>query len=372
MLRLLAAVFAVCLVAAGQSMNVDRLIAFLKSEERMLKEGTTSDKQLADFLAKVRLTERLDDRTIETLQGTGVYGPKTLEALRALRDKSQSLAASATPVQVEYVQPPPPSSIEQAAIIDHAREYAMAYSKTLPDFICTQVTRRFAAPTQRSRRDAGMEPSWQLLDTLTIKLSYFGQKEDYKLILVNSRPTTQPYESVGGSTSSGDFGTMMKDILDPASNARFEWQRWATLRDRLTMVFSYKVEQVRSQWHVLYERSYDIVPAYHGLVYVDAKTRDVTRVTLVADLPPSFPVDSAETILDYGYMDISGKRFLLPLKSRVNLAAGGILNRNDTEFLAYRKYSAESDIKFDVTETPEPLPDSATKETPPAPSGKKQ
>ena len=43
------------------------------------------------------------------------------------------------------------------------------------------------------------------------------------------------------------------------------------------------------------------------------------------------------------------------------MAASDFLSKNDQEYRVYRKYSAESDIKFD-TETPAPLPDDKTKE----------
>ena len=79
-------------------------------------------------------------------------GPKTLEALRKLRDQSQSLGA-ARPIltPARPMQEPPPSAEEQAAIIGEVRGYALAYSRQLPDFICTQVTRRFAAPRPVAR-----------------------------------------------------------------------------------------------------------------------------------------------------------------------------------------------------------------------------
>ena len=210
------------------------------------------------------------------------------------------------------------------------------------------------------------------MDTLTIKLSYFGQKEDYKLMLVNNTPTTQDYREIGGATSTGDFGSMMKDVFEPATQTRFEWDHWGTLRGRLSLVFAYRVAQSHSQWHLQYQHSMDMIPAYRGLVYVDKQTHQITRVTLAAEnIPPSFPISRAETILDYDYTAISGHTFLLPLKAEVIMTTDEYMSRNDTEFRLYRKYSAESEIKFD-TETPEPLPEESTKETPAAPAKKKQ
>jgi hypothetical protein len=365
--RLLAAVFAVCFVAMGQSLSVDKLIAFLQSSQKLIKEGKMSDRELAGYLTKVKLTERLDDRTIEDLQGTVALGPKTLEALHALRDHTQAFAAAKlAPPEPKATPIPPPSSEEQAAIISEVREYALNYSKTLPDFICTQVTRRYAAPVPGTRYggSAGSEPTWYAQDTLTIKLSYFEQKEDYKLILVNNSMTTQDYKTLGGATSTGDFGSMMREIFEPATQAKFEWDHWGTLRGRRVLAFSYRVAQFRSQWHINYDRKLDIVPAYKGLVYVDKQTHQVLRVTLDAeDIPASFPIRRADTILDYDFQEISGHTFLLPLKATTIMAASDYMTKNDEEFRVYRKYSAESDIKFDAADVPAPLTDDKTKET---------
>ncbi len=367
--RLVAAFLALCLSAAAETMSVDKLYAFVQSSEQLIREGRMTDRELANFLSKVSLTNRLDDRGIEQLQGIGV-GPRTLEALRKLRDQSAGLPAG-KPIEPagKPAQAPPPSSEEQAAIISAVRQYALSYSQKLPDFICTQVTRRYGAPAGPGRYGPNSEPNWQSLDTLTYRLSYFEQKEDYKLVLVNNSPTGDTRRDVGGARTTGDFGTLLREIFEPRTQARFEWERWATLRDRLTMVFSYKVDQAHSQWDINYEDRLHMVPAYHGLVYVDNETRQVTRVTLNADNLGDFPVKAAETILDYDYQEISGKRFLLPYKARTLMAADDFRTRNDTEFRIYRKYSAESAITFDTEPLP-PIPEEKTTETP-APAPKK-
>jgi hypothetical protein len=157
---------------------------------------------------------------------------------------------------------------------------------------------------------------------------------------------------------------MMKEIFEPMTQARFDWDHWGTLRGRRVLAFSYHVAQANSQWHINYDRRLDIMPAYHGLVYVDNENHKVLRITLDAEnIPPSFPVKRADTILDYDYQDISGHTFLLPLKATTVMAADNYMTKNDAEFRIYRKYSAESEIKFDTTDIPAPLPDDKTKET---------
>jgi hypothetical protein len=201
------------------------------------------------------------------------------------------------------------------------------------------------------------------VDLLTLRLSYFDQKEEYKLILHNNSPTTQDYKNVGGATSTGEFASLMREIFEPRTHTRFAWDGWARLRDQLVMAFSYSVEQANSQWGIEYEKKEHIVPAYSGRILIDKDAHLVLRVTLNADnIPQSFPVKMATTILDYDYIDISGHQFLLPLKSETQMSADGVLSRNDTEFRLYRKYSAEAEIKYDIT--PDAIPADQTKETP--------
>ena len=352
-------VFCLVAVAQTQTLTLAELMNFLTSSIELKQ----SDTEIAKFLAKAKLSERLDDVTIEKLLAAGI-GPKTVNALRALRDQSQTLATAkpvAPPPKVQL--PPAPNAVEQAAIMDEVREYALNYSKSLPNFLSTQVVRRYQAVAPGARYSRSSEPSWVQVDLLTLRLSYFDQKEEYKLIMHNNSPTTQDFKSVGGATSTGEFGSLLRDIFEPRTHARFAWDGWARLRDQLVMAFSYSVEQANSQWGIEYERKDHIVPAYSGRILIDKDSHVVLRVTLNADnIPPTFPVKMATTILDYDYTDISGHQFLLPLKSETQMSADGVLSRNDTEFRLYRKYSAEAEITYDIT--PDALPADKTSETP--------
>src|ERR1035437_7651616 len=137
--RLFAAVLVVCLAATAGTLSVDQLYSFVRSSVQSIKEGKQTDKETADFLATTKLTERLDDRSVEQMESLGI-GPRTLAALRGLGAQPQPPPA-AKPLEppAKAQQAPPPSSEEQAAIIDEVRAYALDYSKSLPDFICTQV-----------------------------------------------------------------------------------------------------------------------------------------------------------------------------------------------------------------------------------------
>jgi hypothetical protein len=372
--RLVAAFLAVCLVAMGQTMSVDKLLLFLRNTYSD-RDRKYTDQEIAKFLAKVKLTDKLEDRQIEELQGQFKVGPQTLAKLQSLRDQSQALTQAKLTVAEKPKPIPPPSSEEQAQVLHDVREYALAYSKNLPDFICTEVTRRYGAlpPGTRGWGSAGDDPRWQAIDTVTKRLSYFNQQEEYKTILHNNTTVSDQNKSVGGSESFGDFGSMLREIFEPGTEARFEWDHWGTLRGQRVMEFGFHVQQGRSQYSIVVDGNRRIIAGYHGTVAVDPTTHAVMRLIVEAEnIPPDFPVKSTKDVLDYDYQDISGQTFLLPLKATMTANLGDYLSKNDKEFRIYRKYSADAVIKYDSNvDTPPPLDETKTKETPPPPAKKK-
>src|ERR1700679_4156673 len=82
----------VCAVAslAQQQLSVNQLVEFISSSitQKM------PDKDVAEFLAKSRLSEKLDPRVVEDLQGKGA-GPKTAAALMRLSEASANLTPPA-------------------------------------------------------------------------------------------------------------------------------------------------------------------------------------------------------------------------------------------------------------------------------------
>src|SRR5438045_3165935 len=77
------------------------LLSFVQSQVKI-----SDDRATADYLLhKVKLTQRLDVRSVEDLQGKGA-GPQTLRALRKLAEDSAGLPE---PPSVVVVAPPPPA-----------------------------------------------------------------------------------------------------------------------------------------------------------------------------------------------------------------------------------------------------------------------
>ncbi|HXJ39024.1 MAG TPA: hypothetical protein VNH18_07085 [Bryobacteraceae bacterium] len=355
--------FCVCALAlasfAQQPLTVDKLVDFIKSSVQQ----KLPDKEVAAYLANIRLTSKLEDRVVEDLQGLGA-GPRTVAALTKLADQSAKLTVTAPkPPAPKYIEPPPPPSDEQQKILADVREYALSYTKLLPDFICLQLTRR----SVDTHYQPGSMGAWTPADRIVEKLSYFDQKEKYEAITVNENPMYgKTWESLGGSISRGEFGSLLRDVFEESTAADFEWDHWGRLRNRLCYVFKYHVSTGRSRYSVDYERKQQAVPGYHGLIYVEKGPNVITRLTIEPEMPSGFPVQEIHQTIDYNYVDISGRQYLLPLYSQVQSRAGRFGSRNEIEFRRYQKYAADTSIKFDDTEDTT-LPDDQKKEQPPKP-----
>src|SRR4051812_28716935 len=110
------------------TMSAEQLRSFVESSKRL----GHPDKQVAEYLKNVKVSEKLTPGAVEDMQAAGA-GPKTVEVLRRLVEASKTPPAPTAPaapaVQQQAPVIPPPGSEDQAKVLEQAREYAMDYSK---------------------------------------------------------------------------------------------------------------------------------------------------------------------------------------------------------------------------------------------------
>src|SRR5580704_13169897 len=349
------------LALAQQTLTVTKLVDFIKSAIQQ----KNPDKDVALFVAKIKMSERLSPSVVDELQTAGA-GPKTVAALTLLVTQSASL--NPAPPKVVMVAPKPtgprePTDAVKKKVLEDTREWALSYVKSLPDFLCVEVTRRSTDP----HFQIGSEGSWTPQDRLIEKLTYFDHQEKYELIQHNDRALVgKTWEALGGSISRGEWATLLGEIFQPSTNTDFHWLRWGTLRGHLTHVYQYTVEQQYSQETIGYGEPPDnqkITAGFHGLLYIQNGANVVLRVTVVPDIPPSVPVQDVDQTVDYDYQDIGPEKFLLPLRSQVKMRDGHIASLNEIEWRQYRRYSADTSITYDTADD-KPLSDDKTKEQP--------
>ena len=224
-------------------------------------------------------------------------------------------------------------------IIRDARAAAGAFSAGLPDYLVQQVTTRFFA--------TGFPTHWQEIDEVTADLAYVGGKEDYRNIRINGNPVSNPERS--GTWSTGEFGTTLEDLMSPITDATFKRRGEEKMVGRTAVVYDYTVAQVHSHWTMVSPDGRQYKPAYEGAVWIDKDSRRVLRIELRATtFPRDFTISRAECKLQYAWVKIEQKSYLLPSASEnIGCMSGsGACTRNVLEFKNYRKFTADSNITF--------------------------
>jgi len=239
----------------------------------------------------------------------------------------------------------PPSDADAAALIGRARAKALAYSESLPDFVATEIVRRYGGMPGTSFR---RPPT----DSLTIQLRYFQHKEEHKLIQVNGEPARDSFEDLDGLIGSGEFGGTISAIFQPDSQTGIHLQKWITVRQRPAARLAFQVDAAHSRYSLSSKIGGRLVTArvgYRGILEIDAETGEVLHLEYTADqIPTELRFSQASTSVDYSLADVGGRQYLLPAHSQMELHSPEEWERNAIEFRDYRKFAADSSIEFGI------------------------
>ncbi|HEX4134128.1 MAG TPA: hypothetical protein VHY84_05855 [Bryobacteraceae bacterium] len=229
------------------------------------------------------------------------------------------------------------------AVIDKTRHAAFSFSQTLPNFVVKQLTTRYETMAAR-----GGQTSWHILDTVSAEVISEGGAENYRNILVNGKPPKEDLAKTG-TWSTGEYQSVLLDVLSSASHADFHNQRTTSIVNRDAWRYDFSVEQPNSHWQVDSSAA-TYKPGYTGVIWIDKESSRVLRLEMAArNVPRTFQFDTVESAIDYDSVPIGDSRFVMPTHSEVLTCDRGasICDRNTIDFRDYKKFTADSNITFD-------------------------
>jgi len=235
-----------------------------------------------------------------------------------------------------------PGAASPDPVIEAARQKAFSFTETLPNYIVKQFTTRYRTdPASRDRE------AWKQLDVVTADVVYDYGRESYTNVLDNGKRTKDIQQT--GAWSEGEFAGMLTTLLSPASEARFSNGRQVTIVNRPAWRCDYLVEQPHSAW-LIQANGETYRPSYAGVIWIDKETYRVLRIEMAArDMPREFPLDTVKSSVDYDFVPIEDRKFLLPVHSESVSCIQGTseCTRNVIEFRDYKKYAADTSITFE-------------------------
>jgi len=226
-------------------------------------------------------------------------------------------------------------------LIRKAADTALDFTETLPNYVCQELMSRYQSETRPA--------NWQALDVVGTEVVYENGKEDYRKVTVNGRLVNKKLEEVGGSWSTGEFGTVLISLFSPGTAADFHYRKDTRVAGILTKEYDFTVTHPHSNWRIsMGAQVYD--PGYSGTVWIDPASARVMRIEMSArSFPSDFPTDDVESATDYEYIRLGdAKQYLLPVHSETLSCQRGSndCSRNVIDFRNYRKYTGESTITF--------------------------
>jgi hypothetical protein len=255
------------------------------------------------------------------------------------------IASSASPPP-QTTDSPPSQRAETTPgwnqFISEVSRRALLFTEDLPNFVCTQTTRRYLGDTGTA--------GWRLDDILEAELSFNERKESYSKVRVNGRESRKRFESLGGTLSVGEFGSILRALFLTEVQSAFRKEREDTLKGKIVVVAAFSVPQANSQWTLSFKNTHSLRVGYHGWIWIDSATHQVLRITQRTEqLPAGFPIVYSETTTEYGSESIrglEGQEFLLPLNAELIIqeAQPRRLTRNLITFRDFRRFTAE--VKF--------------------------
>ena len=226
-----------------------------------------------------------------------------------------------------------PTAEDAHTLIAAARDRALSYNDSLPNFVCTEVTERSA--------DRNGDGRWRQLDSLEEALSYRDKREVRTTIELNGLPSDLDRQALKGTYSSGEFGGVLEAVYRDASKADFHWKETDELKGATLEVFDYRVDAANSAFSVSGPSGHPLVVGYHGQVFIDRANHRTRRVTLAADgLPSDSTTRDLQMQVDYDYVAISGLKYLVPVSARLDLKKGKSEELvNTMEFRDYKRFA---------------------------------
>jgi hypothetical protein len=311
---------AMALSAAAQTpATVLQLQEFLVSK----RAAKVSDSDLADRLCSVTLSQQLTSNTLSRILAHHKVGPKAAEQLELLAATS----IFKSPPLSELPQSPAPNSNAQKEMLASAEHFVALTLHGLPDFLATRVTTNFAntpLSTQNKALKAKVAMHW--VRESRREIAYRNGRE-----IDDSSPSAatgaNPLPAAANLTTWGEFGPILKSVLDDSFVGTVRWSRWQISESNVKVaVFRFVIPQSASQYLVdfcCYRKSQDDAeeyafrrkPAYHGELYVDPATGVIDRITLEAELTEDDPVTASAIAVQYGQVNIGGKDYICPTRS---------------------------------------------------------
>lgn len=331
-----------------------------------------TNQEFVKLLYQLPRSPEMRDEIIEQIRRRGIGFPLTdgMRSLVATKSGNDALLRrtleEAERRRVNPTASALPSETEGHELLERTRNVTLAAANAMPDFLVKQIIRRSVA--------YGHTANWIPQDNLTIAVGYRANVgEEYKVLTVNGMPVADDSEASkdysknkyvpkGASSSGVEYISALADIFKPESKTEFRTVDTDVIQNRRTIVYEYSVKREFSRYQLgVLDLDARTIVGTRGRLWIDRELDRVLRFEQIAtEIPPDFPVTAASSLIDYDWVMINERKYLLPTRSEVYITTVNpkfvVQSRNDIRFRNYQKFGAELKVVDEVGEDDDPPP----------------
>jgi hypothetical protein len=337
-----------------------------------------TSKEIVSLLYMLPRNPAMRDEILEEIRHRGIGFPLTdgMRSLVATKSGNDTLLRrtleEAERRRVNPTASALPTETEARELLDRTRNVTLMAANAMPDFLVKQIIKRSYA--------YGNTGTWKPHDNLTLAVGYRANAgEEYRLLTRNGMPVPDEVRNSNdyskyapGATSSGvEYVSSVANLFRPESKAEFKVVDTDVIQSRRTAVYEYVVKREFSTLTLISSGARTVVGS-RGRVWIDRELDRVLRFEQIAtEVPGDFPITAASSLIDYDWVMINERKYLLPTHSVVMLTSNhgqiAMQDRNDIRFRNYQKYGAELKVIDEIGEDDEPVESETPPKSPPKP-----
>ncbi len=343
-----------------------------------------NDGVLAEQLAGLELSERLSSSRLSVWQDR-LRGKKSKAALAAVADESAFL----DPPEAEIPHDPAPDLEVQRQMLLRTVKYLHEAIPKLPDFFAMRTTTQYEQQSPKEGDTWKTALANQLLREAVTEKATLRYRNGHEEQDVEKKTGSQSAKKKDLNFT-GVFGPILGSVLVDAmaSDSRLIWGHWAEGERGKEAVFRYVVRDDNPRYTLVHcclvgGKEFRVLARYLGELAIDPGTGAILRLTMESqpgwirepNLQPVQPVKAASMMVEYGPVEISGRRYICPRRSVVIMRARNIRTLavwgqtfeiytpyetllNDMVYTDYHKFGSEARMLpgFDVLPDATPSP----------------
>jgi VWFA-related protein len=303
-----------------------RRVSVHELEQILDTANDEQDGELTKQLASLELSERLNSNLL-SLWKNRLRGKKSIAALVALADESAFL----DPPAAEILSDPAPDLETQRQMMSRTVKYLKEAIPKLPDFFAIRTTTEYEQPLPQKLdtwKTALADQALRDVATEKATLRYRNGHEEQDAQKKKGTPSTRKK----ALNFIGVFGPILGVVLGDATrgDSILIWSRWVRGEQGREAVFRYIVRAENPHYDVTYcclvgGSTFLTSPRYLGELAIDPETGAILRLTMEAELGwirepnlnPVLPAKGAVMMVEYGPVEIGGRKYVCPQRSVV-------------------------------------------------------